>query len=39
MNNVINSYWVGDGMNFSSRIWRDKKALAERLSQGINDAI
>lgn len=39
MESVINSYWVGDGLKFSDRIWRDKRALAEKLSQGINDAI
>lgn len=39
IDSVINAYWVNDGMNWSGRIWRDKKALAQKLQQGMVDTL
>ncbi len=36
---AIDSVWAGDGMNFSQRIWRNKKQLINKLSQGLVDTV
>ena len=32
---AVNSYWVADGANWSSRIWKNNRLLAVNLEQGL----
>ena len=36
---IINSEWVGDGKNWSQRIWTHQGELSQKLSKGILDAM
>ena len=36
---ALKGIWCSDGRRFSERIWRDTGALAERLKQGLFDAV
>ena len=35
---IVKKDWVGDGKDFSARIWNNKAVLAEQVKQGIVDA-
>jgi len=37
--NIIREDWVGDGNNFSDRIWKDKTALANTLRRELVNAV
>lgn len=36
---VINEYWVGDGLMWSDRIWKNQQLLASELQKGIFEVI
>lgn len=37
--NIIRRDWVGDGMNYSYRIWKDKQKLAETLQSELVECV
>lgn len=36
---TVYSYWVGDGNNWSDRVWKNKRLLISKLEQGLTDIV
>lgn len=39
INQVVDGVWVGDGENWSQRIWKNQAELSNKLSRGLLDAL
>lgn len=36
---IVKTDWVGDGMNYSDRIWKDKRALAQTIQEELSECV